>query len=158
MGRPKSNNPKNKHIGIVTTADKYRRFKELNLVGDRAIDVLLYYLENDNKRLQMSKIELVNRIKEIDIKIKDLEYERLQLETELEEVNKKIGLAENGLSVDVEKAVNVILQRYDMQKDVYNIMEFLDNNETLLENQAYLCGISSDKLWELVFNKFEVKV
>ena len=158
MGRPKSNNPKNKHIGIVTTADKYRRFKELNLVGDRASDVLLYYLENDNKRLQMSKIELVNRIKEIDIKIKDLEYERLQLETELEEVNKKIGLAENGLSVDVEKAVNVILQRYDMQKDVYNIMEFLDNNETLLENQAYLCGISSDKLWELVFNKFEVKV
>lgn len=158
MGRPKSNNPKNKHIGIVTTADKYRRFKELNLVGDRAIDVLLYYLENDNKRLQMSKIEIVNRIKDIDNKIKDLEYERLQLETELEEVNKKIGLTEAGFSVDVEKAVNVILQRYDMQKDVYNIMEFLDNNETLLENQAYLCGISSDKLWELVFNKFEVKV
>lgn len=158
MGRPKSNNPKNKHIGIVTTADKYRRFKELNLVGDRAIDVLLYYLENDNKGLQMSKIELVNRIKEIDNKVKDLEYERLQMETELEEINKKIGLAETGFSVDVEKAVDVILQRYDMQKDVYNLMEFLDNNETLLENQAYLCGISSDKLWELVFNKFEVKV
>lgn len=158
MGRPRSNNPKNKHIGLVTTEDKHRRFKELNLIGDKAIDVLLYYLENDNKALQMDKIETVNQIKKIDNQIKHLEYQKLALETELAEINKKIGLTERGYNVDVEKAVNVILQRYELKKEVCNIMEFLNNNETLLENQAYLCGISADKLWELVFDKFEVEV
>ena len=72
MGRPKSANPKNRHIGIVTTEEKYRRFKRLNLVGDRAIDVLLYYLEKDNQKLQLEKILLVENIKKIDKEIKEL--------------------------------------------------------------------------------------
>ena len=115
MGRPKSANPKNRHIGIVTTEDKYRRFKRLNLVGDRAIDVLLYYLEKDNQKLQLEKILLVENIKKIDKEIKELEYKRLEFETELEEVNKKIGISEAGMTNDVESAVETILQRYNNQ-------------------------------------------
>ncbi len=157
MGRPKSANPKNKHIGIVTTEDKFRRFKSLGLVGDKAIDVLLYYLEKDNKKVQLEKIFLVNQIKDIDKQIKELEYKRLELETELEEVNKHIGFAEAGMTYDVERAVGTVLQKFHRQS-VYNIVEFLEFNEKLLENQAYLCGISADKLWELVFNKVEVNV
>lgn len=157
MGRPRSNNPKNKYIGIVTTEEKFRRFKALNLVGDRAIDVLLYHLEKPNKKLEIDKALTVQAIKDIDALINDLEYEKLKLQTELEEINKQIGFTEAGLNVDVEKAIKVILQRYEREKDVYNILEFLNNNETLLENQAYLCGISADKLFSLVMQS-EVEV
>lgn len=158
MGRPKSNNPKNRHIGIVTTEEKFRRFKALNLVGDRAIDVLLYHLEKPNKKLEIDKALTVQAIKDIDALIKDLEYEKLKLQTELEEINKEIGFAESGLNNDVERAVGVILQRYEMQKDVYNILDFLDMNEELLKAQAYLCGLSADKLGDIVFNEYKVEV
>lgn len=154
MGRPKSANPKNRHIGIVTTEEKYRRFKRLNLVGDRAIDVLLYYLEKDNQKLQLEKILLVENIKKIDKEIKELEYKRLEFETELEEVNKKIGITDAGMTSDVEKAVGTILQRYNSQS-VYNIKEFLEDNKNLLENQAYLCGLSKGRLYQIVFDKVE---
>ena len=154
MGRPKSANPKNRHIGIVTTEDKFRRFKRLNLVGDRAIDVLLYYLEKDNQKLQLEKILLVENIKKIDKEIKELEYKRLEFETELEEVNKKIGFAEAGITNDVESAVGTILQRYNSQS-VYTIQEFLNDNKKLLENQAYLCGLSIGELYQIVYEKVE---
>ena len=154
MGRPKSANPKNKHIGIVTTEEKYRRFKRLNLVGDRAIDVLLYYLEKEGQKIQLEKIMIVDNIKKIDKEIKELEYQKLALETELEEVNKKIGFAEAGMTNDVEKAVGTILQRYNDQS-VYNIKEFLKFNKKLLENQAYLCGLSKGRLYQIVFDKVE---
>ena len=154
MGRPKSANPKNKHIGIVTTEDKYRRFKRLNLVGDRAIDVLLYYLEKDNQKVQLEKILLVENIKKIDKEIKELEYKRLEFETELEEVNKKIGISEAGITNDVESAVGTILQRYNSQS-VYTIQEFLNDNKKLLENQAYLCGLSIGELYQIVYEKVE---
>ena len=154
MGRPKSANPKNKHIGIVTTEDKYRRFKRLNLVGDRAIDVLLYYLEKDNQKVQLEKILLVENIKKIDKEIKELEYKRLEFETELEEVNKKIGISEAGMTSDVESAVGTILQRYNSQS-VYTIQEFLNDNKKLLENQAYLCGLSIGELYQIVYEKVE---
>ena len=157
MGRYKSPNPKNRHIGIVTTEEKYRRFKALNLVGDKAIDVLLYYLEKDSRRLQIDKSLTVTNIKEIDKQIKELEYEKLKLETELEEINKKIGFNEKGISHDVERAVSIILHKWETQS-ILNIWDFLEMNEELLKTQAYLCGISEDKLWELVFNKAEVKV
>ena len=158
MGRPKSTNPKNRHIGIVTTDEKYKRFKELGLIGDKAIDVLLYYLEKPNKKLQIDKILTVQAIRDIDCLIKDLEYEKLKLQNELEEINKQIGIAEAGVGVDVERAITTILQRYDDVKEVYNILEFLEYNEELLKNQAYLCGVSADKLGDLVFNAYEVKV
>ena len=154
MGRPKSANPKNKHIGIATTEEKYRRFKRLNLVGDSAIDVLLYYLEKDNQKFQLEKILLVENIKRIDKEIKELEYKRLEFETELEEVNKKIGLEESGMTHDVESAVETILQRYNNQS-VYNIKEFLEFNKKLLENQAYLCGLSKGRLYQIVYEKVE---
>ena len=154
MGRPKSANPKNKHIGIVTTEDKYRRFKRLNLVGDRAIDVLLYYLEKDGQKLQLEKILIVENIKKIDKEIKELEYKRLEFETELEEVNKKIGISEAGITNDVESAVGTILQRYNSQS-VYTIQEFLNDNKKLLENQAYLCGLSIGELYQIVYEKVE---
>ena len=157
MGRPRSSNPKNKHIGIVTTEEKWRRFKSLNLVGDRAIDVLLYYLEKDNRKVQMDKIYLVDSIKRIDKEIKELEYERLKLETELEEVNRKIGISEAGMTSDVEKAVGTILQRYNSQS-IYNIKEFLEDNKNLLESQAYLCGLSTGKLYQIVYEKVEEEV
>ena len=154
MGRPKSANPKNRHIGIVTTEEKYRRFKRLNLVGDRAIDVLLYYLEKDNQKLQLEKILLVENIKKIDKEIKELEYKRLEFETELEEVNKRLGFVEAGMTNDVEKAVGNILQRYNSQS-VYNIKEFLEDNKKLLESQAYLCGLSKGRLYQIVYEKVE---
>lgn len=154
MGRPKSNNPKNKYIGIVTTEDKYRRFKRLNLVGDRAIDVLLYYLEKDNQKIQLEKILIVENIKKIDKEMKELEYERLKMETELDEINKKIGLSESGLSRDVERAIRVILERFNNQS-IYGIEDFLDENEELLKAQAYLCGIDKNKLYTLVSNQSE---
>lgn len=157
MGRPKSNNPKNKHIGIVTTEDKYRRFKALNLVGDRAIDVLLYYLEKEGQKVQLEKILLVENIKKIDKQIKELEYKRLEFETELEEVNKRIGISEAGMTNDVESAVGTILQRYNSQS-VYTIQEFLNDNKKLLENQAYLCGLSVGELYQIVYEKVEGKV
>ena len=157
MGRPKSNNPKNKHIGIVTTEDKYRRFKALNLVGDRAIDVLLYYLEKEGQKVQLEKILLVENIKKIDKQIKELEYKRLEFETELEEVNKRIGISEAGMTNDVERAVGTILQRYNDQS-VYTIQEFLNDNRKLLENQAYLCGLSIGELYQIVYEKVEARV
>ncbi len=154
MGRPRAKNPKNKHIGIVTTEDKFRRFKELGLVGDRAIDVILYYLEKDNRKLQMDKINIVNQIKKIDKDIKDLEYQKLALETELEEVNKKIGIAGAGMTSDVERSVGIILSRFNNQS-VYNIEEFLKFNANLLEQQAYLCGLSKGRLYQIVYDKAE---
>lgn len=152
MARPRSKNPKNKHIGIVTTDEKFRRYKALNLVGDKAIDVLLYHLENENKKLQIDKIMTVEKIKEIDKQIKNLEFEKLQLETTLDELNHEIGFIGSDVNIDVDKAVNVILQRFNNQK-VYSILEFLENNQELIKNQAYLCGLDAAKLEDLVFDK-----
>ena len=78
----------------------------------------------------------------------------MEFETELEEVNKRIGFVEAGMTNDVEKAVGNILQRYNSQS-VYNIKEFLEFNKNLLENQAYLCGLSKGRLYQIVFDKVE---
>lgn len=87
MGRKRIANPKTRHISIVTTEDKYRRFRALGLVGDKAIDALLYFLENDNKKMQINKIMFLSRINEIEKQLKELEYEKLALETELNQIN-----------------------------------------------------------------------
>jgi len=155
MGRPRSNNPKSEHIGISTTKEKYARFKRLGLVNDEVIDVLLFHLEKENQKLQVDKIFTIKRIKEIDKQIQKLEFERLALETELEEIDKLIGLDEDTcLGVDVEKAVATILQRFNNQS-VYNILEFLTNNQELVRNQAFLCGLSSGELEDIVFSRAE---
>lgn len=151
MARPKSANPKSAHIGIATTPELKERFNALNLKGDKAIEVLLYYLENDNRAVQLDKIRTVNKLKEIDKQIENLEFEKFRLQEHLEEVNKKIGLAESGATVDVEKAINVVIQRFEKQN--LNILDFLAVNEELLKQQAYLCGIDYNKLGDLVFDK-----
>lgn len=151
MGRPRIANPKNKHIGIVTTEEKYRRFKALGLVGDEAIDVLLYYLEKENKELQVKKMQTISNIKNIQKSIEELEFEKLKEETKLDQINEKIGLAESGLNRDVQMAVGTILQRFKRQS-VYNIIEFLENEDKLLEDQAFSCGISIEELWQLCFD------
>ena len=78
MGRPRIRNPKNKHIGIVTTEEKFHRFKKLGLIGDEAIDVLLYYLENDKSKLNVQKQQIISNIRNIRKQIENLEYEVLK--------------------------------------------------------------------------------
>ena len=145
MGRPKSQNPKNRHIGIVTTESKFRRYKMLGLRGDEAIDVLLYYLEKDNVELNVKKSMIVTRIKNIAKEIEELEFEKIKLETQLEQVNEEIGVNKsNGLNKQVDSAVKTVLQRFNKQS-VYNIYEFIDYNKEFIENQAYLCNVSFDE-------------
>lgn len=152
MARPRKKNPKNKHIGIVTTEEKYRRFKALGLVGDEAIDALLYHLESDNMKLNIQKSQAINRIKSMRKTIEDLEYEILKEETKIEQLNEKIGInSETGLSNDVDKAVNVVIQRFKRQH-IFTIDEFLElkNNQFLIESQALLCSYDIDDFKDLV--------
>jgi len=95
MGRPKKQNPKNKHIGIVTTEEKFRRFKALGLVGDEAIDVLLFHLENDKTSLNVKRMQTISNIKKIDKDIEELQYQKLKEETKLEGLNEEIGINKN---------------------------------------------------------------
>jgi len=151
MGRPKKQNPKNKHIGIVTTEEKFRRFKALGLVGDEAIDVLLFHLENDKTSLNVKRMQTISNIKKIDKDIEELQYQKLKEETKLEGLNEEIGINKNnGLRNDVDRAVKTVLQRYNLVKEVYNIHDFLDMNEKLLEDQAYLSNISVEELKGLI--------
>ena len=151
MGRPKKQNPKNRHIGIVTTEEKFRRFKALGLVGDEAIDVLLYHLENDKTGLNVKRMQTISNIKRIDKDIEELQYQKLKEETKLEELNEEIGVNKNnGLRNDVDQAVKTVLQRYNRVKDIYSIYDFFDMNEKLLEDQAYLSNISVDELKGLI--------
>ncbi len=152
MGRPKSANPKSEHIGIVTTPNLKERFKALGLVGDEAIVVLLHYLEKENKKLEIEKILKINQIKNIDKQIEELEFEKLKLETQIENINQEMGLAASGHSVDVERAVGTILQRFNNQS-VYNIVEFLSQNQELVKGQAYLCGLEVSQLEDIVFER-----
>lgn len=152
MGRPKIANPKTKYIGIVTTPQKYARFKALNLIGDEAIDVLLYHLENDNTKTKIQKIQIISRIKKINSEIDNLEFEKLKLETKLEEVNEKIGIDDDGVGKDVSKAVHTCLQRYEKVKEIYPITDFIDMNRDFIENQAYLVNLTVDELKELIFD------
>ena len=152
MARPRKKNPKNKHIGIVTTEEKYRRFKALGLVGDEAIDALLYHLESDNMKLNIQKSQAINRIKSMRKTIEDLEQEILKEETKIEQLNEKIGInSETGLSNDVDKAVNVVIQRFKRQH-IFTIDEFLElkNNQFLIESQALLCSYDIDDFKDLV--------
>ena len=68
MGRPKKQNPKSRHIGIVTTEEKFRRYKALGLKGDEAIDVLLHYRENKTQKLEIQKSQAIINIKTIVFK------------------------------------------------------------------------------------------
>ena len=151
MGRPKKQNPKNRHIGIVTTEEKFRRFKALGLVGDEAIDVLLYHLENDKTSLNVKRMQTISNIKKIDKDIEELQYQKLKEETKLEGLNEEIGINKNnGLRNDVDQAVKTVLQRYNRVKEIYTIYDFFDMNEKLLEDQAYLSNISVDELKGLI--------
>ena len=151
MGRPKSANPKTKYIGIVTTPEKFDRFKALGLVGDQVIDVLLYHLENDKTKLHIQKMQLINNIKIIDAEIEQLEFQKLNLETQLEEINQDIGINEqDGLRRDVSKAVATCLQRYDNVREIYPIRDFLDMNKEFIANQAYLVNLTVEELTKLI--------
>lgn len=152
MARPRKQNPKNKHIGIVTTEEKFRRFKALGLVGDEVIDVLLYHLESDNMKLNIQKSQAINNIKNMRKQIEDLEYEILKEETKIEQINEKIGLnKDTGLRRDVDNAVKKIIQRFNSQS-IYTIDEFLDfkENKVLIESQAYLCSYDVEAFKDLV--------
>lgn len=152
MARPRKQNPKNKHIGIVTTEEKFRRFKALGLVGDEVIDVLLYHLESDNMKLNIQKSQAINHIKNMRKQIEDLEYEILKEETKIEQINEKIGLnKDTGLRRDVDNAVKKIIQRFNSQS-IYTIDEFLDfkENKVLIESQAYLCSYDVEAFKDLV--------
>lgn len=152
MARPRKQNPKNKHIGIVTTEEKFRRFKALGLVGDEVIDVLLYHLESDNMKLNIQKSQAINHIKNMRKQIEDLEYEILKEETKIEQINEKIGLnKDTGLRRDVDNAVKTIIQRFNSQS-IYTIDEFLDfkENKVLIESQAYLCSYDVEAFKDLV--------
>ena len=152
MARPRKQNPKNKHIGIVTTEEKFRRFKALGLVGDEVIDVLLYHLESDNMKLNIQKSQAINNIKNMRKSIEDLEYEILKEETKIEQINEKIGLnKDTGLRRDVDNAVKKIIQRFNSQS-IYTIDEFLDfkENKVLIETQAYLCSYDVEAFKDLV--------
>ncbi len=152
MARPRKQNPKNKHIGIVTTEEKFRRFKALGLVGDEAIDVILYHLESENMKLNIQKSQAINNIKNMRKSIEDLEYEILKEETKIEQINEKIGLnKDTGLRKDVDNAVKKIIQRFNSQS-IYTIDEFLDfkENKVLIESQAYLCSYDVEAFKDLV--------
>lgn len=152
MARPRKQNPKNKHIGIVTTEEKFRRFKALGLVGDEAIDVILYHLESENMKLNIQKSQAINHIKNMRKQIEDLEYEILKEETKIEQINEKIGLnKDTGLRRDVDNAVKTIIQRFNSQS-IYTIDEFLDfkENKVLIESQAYLCSYDVEAFKDLV--------
>lgn len=152
MARPRKQNPKNKHIGIVTTEEKFRRFKALGLVGDEVIDVILYHLESENMKLNIQKSQAINHIKNMRKQIEDLEYEILKEETKIEQINEKIGLnKDTGLRRDVDNAVKTIIQRFNSQS-IYTIDEFLDfkENKVLIESQAYLCSYDVEAFKDLV--------
>lgn len=151
MGRPKSNNPKTKYIGIVTTPEKFARFKSLGLVGDQAIDVLLYHLENDKTKLKVQKMQIINNIHDVDKEIERLGYLKLELETKLEEINQKIGIDDKtGLQEDIHRAVTKVLQRYDNVKEIYSIDDFMEIHEQFINNQAYLVNITADELKSII--------
>lgn len=152
MGRPKSANPKNKHIGIVTTEEKFRRFKALGLIGDEAIDVLLYHLENDKLKQKIEKSQLIKRIKEINKEMEELEFEKLKLETQLEQINIKIGVnAKTGLDNNVNSALEKVLQRYENYKEIYSLHDFVMFNEEYVRNQAFLANMDFEKFKELIY-------
>ena len=151
MARPRIANPKIKHIGIATTPEKFLRFKALGLVGDEAVDVLLYYLENNKTKLNVQKMQIIKQIKEISKQIESLEFEKLELETKLETINDEIGVSDNGLGKDVERAVKNVLQRYNKVKEIYTIYDFMDLNKDYVENQAYLVNITTEELKGLVY-------
>lgn len=151
MGRPPVRNPKNKHIGIVTTDEKFRRFKSLGLVGDEAIDVLLYYLENDKTKLNVQRQKIISNIKMIQKKIEDLEFERLKEETKLEEINLQIGVdKDTGLRKDVSKSIRVVMQRFQSQS-IFTIEEFVEDNEDFIATQAYLCNTEVEEFKKLIY-------
>ena len=151
MGRPRKANPKTRHIGIVTTPEKYNRFKALGLVGDEAIDALLYHMEKDKTKLSIQKMQIIGNIKKIAEEIEHLEYEKLKLETKLEEINQSIGINEaNGLRKDINNAICNVLNRYDRVKEIYNIYDFMDFNKEYIETQAFLVNIPPDELRALI--------
>lgn len=152
MGRPRKQNPKTKHIGIATTEEKFNRYKALGLVGDQAVDILLYHLENDNTNLNVTRMQTISNIKRIGKEIEELEFQKLKEETKLEELNEQIGVNKaSGLRKDVDRAVKTVLQRYNKVKEIYSIDEFFEMNENLLEDQAYIGSITVDELKEYVY-------
>lgn len=155
MGRPKIQNPKNKHIGIVTTEEKYRRFKALGLIGDEAIDVLLFHLEKGDMELNVKKSQSIKNIKSMKKQIENLEFEILKEETRIEEINQKIGVnATNGLRKDIDKAINNVMQRYNNQC-IFNIYEFVEDNKEFIKAQAYLCNITVEEFNQILIDNVE---
>ena len=156
MGRPRIANPKNKHIGIVTTEEKYRRFKALGLVGDEAIDVLLYHLENENMELNIKKSQIIRRIRSLKKQIEELELEVLKEETKLDQINSEMGFSDNGLGKDVDSAINNVLTEFNKQ-NTFDLVSFLEwtKNKPFLENQAGGCGKQLDEFKELVIEYSE---
>lgn len=151
MARPPIANPKNKHIRTRTTLDLYTRFMRVcerkGLTGDDWIVLFLGTFENDNDNVKSQIAIEKMKLKSIRKQMRELENEKVSCENIIEELN-----SDATGSHDVDAAVDAILQRFRRQS-VYNIYQFLEENQTLLENQALLAGISEDELYMLVFNK-----
>ena len=153
MGRPKKQNPKNKHIGIVTTEEKFRRFKALNLKGDEAIDILLHYLESEKMELDIKRSQAARNIKKLKKQIEDLEYEVLKEQSKLDAINEQIS-SEHAYGLDeiTKQCIDTALQRFDSR--IWSIEEFLDTDkyQELFMVQANRCHKELDEFKELVKN------
>lgn len=154
MARPRSANPKTEYIGTKTTKELKMRFNRVcerkGLRGDDWLILFLGFTENDADDVKSQKNFHIMRIKEIDREIRMLENERISCENIIEELNE---IQDKNGDSDVKKAIRNIIQRYNNQS-VYNISEFLKFNESLVKNQAYLCGISSDELEKMIVDMF----
>jgi len=151
MGRPRTANPKKEFIGTKTTTDYKIRFDKVcerkNLKGDDWLVLFLGVFENDNDDIKSQRTLQKMRIREINRSIRELENEKISCENILEELP-EVTIEERS---DIDKALSIILQRFNMQS-IYTISEWVDENRPFIENQAYVHGVNYEELEQLILD------
>ena len=141
---------KNKIITTRTTEDLHRRFMTIcekkGLKGDDWIVLFVGNFENEQDYIRSQLAAEKMKIKNIDRQIDELESQKIISENLIEELNQQ--KIDDGSS-DIDKAVSIILERYD-QTSVGDLDYFLKTNRNLVQLQAYLANISEEELCEIV--------
>lgn len=116
------------------------------LKGDDWIVLFVGNFENEQDYIRSQLAAEKMKIKNIDRQIDELESQKIISENLIEELNQQ--KIDDGSS-DIDKAVSIILERYD-QTSVGDLDYFLKTNRNLVQLQAYLANISEEELCEIV--------
>ena len=147
---------KNKILTTRTSEDLYHRFKKLcDKKAWRGDDWLVMFLSKfeDEQDFLRSQVDLeMGKLRMINKELVDLENQRISCENLIQELSANLVDSDGDVDDPINKAANIVLQRYNMQS-IFDLESFIEMNQELMMMQSYLAGCSLEDLERRIIEK-----